>query len=184
MPPEFWKPVMGTAPVVQAPWGETFNPPVKTIGGMASYNPFAVSCENSQRFVTWQFNRAYEANRYFPTPLRIQVLNAATITGMSLFIVLLTFLNDWYRMRRLAPAVRIAILLTAGVAWLLSVMLDTFGHAQTAQNAIAWISLGLRGYLLIFLVVPLAGIYWLVDKVFRECEFADNPRPPRFGKPD
>ena len=49
------------APIIRAPWGETFDPATNSTDGFDVYNPYSSGCNNSERFLDWQFARATAA---------------------------------------------------------------------------------------------------------------------------
>lgn len=181
MPMSHWREAPRTGwPVITAPWGETYEPPVLTTDGRSLYNPFAVSCQNSQRFITWQFNRAYEANRAGP-PFHLQLVRAAALTGTALLFTLITVLNEWYRLRKLKPAVRLSLLGAVWAGLYYYTFGDSFGATSSVEKLLVQVSLRLPGFHLVALLIPLIALYWLVDKIFREGEAPDGTPPSRFG---
>jgi hypothetical protein len=59
-PLEFWR--MGNAPVIVAPWGESWQPATVHLGGVAIYNPYGYDGRTSSpRFFEWQFRRTTQA---------------------------------------------------------------------------------------------------------------------------
>jgi hypothetical protein len=58
-PLEFWR--TGNAPIIVAPWGESWRPQTVRLGGVAVYNPYSFGPANSASFFEWQFRRATEA---------------------------------------------------------------------------------------------------------------------------
>jgi hypothetical protein len=86
VPLEYWRHAPGgVAPVVTAPWGETFRPKPETFLRYPLYNPYAVGPETSARFVEWQYRRAREAVSGHPfTKARMRVLYVAAVLALSL----------------------------------------------------------------------------------------------------
>lgn len=180
MPPRFFEPAPnGVAPLVQAPWGEEFRPPVTVVAGLRVYNPYAVSCENSQQFITWQFRRA-DAARSRPPGFRQQVLDVALRVVLVLSIVLLVLLNDWHPVRRLSPTLRVAAFASVGVTGFILILLFSLPKSGDIDYAVVWLSNALPGFRLGVIAIPVAALYWACDKVFRGAEYADNPPPARF----
>jgi hypothetical protein len=120
-PIDYWRPARNRrAPVIQAPWGESFQPPVVHVFGLEVYDPFAVGCDNSQRFSDWQYERASLAvyGRWVrpdrtPTavpPARSIILNIGAMWTCALASLFPVALADYWRFRRLPMAVRTWVL--------------------------------------------------------------------------
>ncbi len=61
-PMEFWHVApQGRAPLIQAPWRESWQPETMRLGGITLYNPYSMGPDNSRRFFEWQYLRATEA---------------------------------------------------------------------------------------------------------------------------
>lgn len=204
MPPvEFWKPVHGDqAPLLQAPWGETFRPPISIVQGVRIYNTYAVGPENSPRFFDWQFARATYAaygrsiprSEYqFPAlpppvipPLRIQMLHMAVIIGFALIGLLYIQLNDWHQFRRIPDPFRTTLwglVLTAlfSAGFIAGFVMPQFmTHVQKYCDflllRISWTLPDSLLFLIAAAALPLALLYWIADKLFRESEFVDKPQ--------
>ena len=177
VPLEFWLAApAGKAPLQRAPWGETSQPPVARIAGQLLYNPYSAGCENTRRFFEWQFTLSRAANAQGPGG-RIQIVHLASLVGLALITFLLILLNDWYPMRRLRPVVR-HICLFGTAAGLCILTLSGPPVTRSAEDAMAWLSWALPGNWLVLVLLPLAALYWALDKVFREAEFADTPPAP------
>jgi len=58
-PLEFWR--TGKAPIIESPWGESWQPETVRLRGIAVYNPYSFGPGSSERFCDWQFRRATEA---------------------------------------------------------------------------------------------------------------------------
>jgi hypothetical protein len=192
LPPlDFWVLARnGNAPLIQAPWGETFQPPVFRKGGFDIYNPFAVGCGNSERFLDWQFNRASVAvyGRPFPrenglighvviTSLRTQLVTVAGLLGIIFLCMSGALLNDWHRFRRLAGPVRVTIISLLSATGFAAMMLDATDQLNFAQ----WLSWALPQSLpaaVAAAALGLALLYWLLDTLFRQIELVDKAQPP------
>lgn len=182
----------GKAPSIQAPWGETFQPPVFHKSGFDIFNPYAVGCGNSERFLDWQFNRAaiavygrpvprkndeggYEVDSYVVVRSpRTQFVTVAAMTGFAMLIMIVTMLNDWHRFRRLAGPVRVTILSLAAAAGFAVVMPD-IGDRFALNQWVSWtLPPSLSGAIAV--VIPaLAILYWILDILFRQVEIVDKP---------
>jgi hypothetical protein len=201
-PLEFWRPVHADkAPLIQTPWGETFQPPISTVLGERIYNPYAVGGDNSQRFFDWQFARATLATngRSIPRseyqgpghwnppsatpPARIQILQIAAILSFALVLLGSVMAFDWYRFRRLTQIARgiIGLVLFSSLC---TIMLQDRPPGRIFEESrlnslLLRLSWTLPDSLFIVIAVgaaTLAGIYWLVDKVLREAEFVEKPQ--------
>lgn len=194
--PEFWVPVKaGNAPLIQAPWGETFQPPLSRRFGHNIYNPYAVGCANSERFFDWQFSRATLAFygrsiplRKYPTgdtvdyPMvitgtRTQVVNVAEIGGVLILVTLIVMVGDWYRFRRLPQRVRVTVYVLAG-----TVAAGAFIWSESERfDVVQWLSWTLPASLpatIAVAVLVLAALYWVTYRLFRQLECTDKPGTP------
>ena len=136
-PLEFWR--TGKAPVIESPWGESWQPETARLRGIAIYNPYSFGPLNSARFSEWQFRRATAATygeafdyayfkRYRPRvrPLtrqaRFAILNLSAFACWVMLLVNLLFISMHWRVRRLSPhgpVVLSALLVMQGVLLLL-----------------------------------------------------------------
>jgi hypothetical protein len=191
---EFWLPVKGgKAPLIKAPWGETFQPPVFHKSGFDIYDPYAVDCGNSERFLDWQFNRAavavygrpiprkkdeccYTGDFHVVTSPRTQFVALAAMTGLGLVSLIVTLVNDWHRFRRLARPVRVTIMCLAWATAVAVMLLDAWDKFVLTQ----WMSWTLPPSLsgAIAVTVPLLAIlWWVLDILFGQVELVDKPEP-------
>jgi hypothetical protein len=185
----------GKAPVIQAPWGETFQPPVFRYSGFDIFNPYAVGCENSDRFLDWQFSRATTAVYGRPIPLgkkagwevvdshvvvtslRTQFVTVVCIAGLAMLGTIGMLLNDWHRFRRLATSVRVTILSVAGAAGFALMMLD-IGNKFSLSQWMSWeLPQSLAGAAAVA-VPALAILCWVLETLFRQVEIVDKPGAP------
>jgi hypothetical protein len=192
---DFWVPVKGgKAPLMKAPWGETYQPPVFHESGFDVFDPYAVGCGNSERFLDWQFNRAAIAVFGRPVPrrkdeccyvgdfnvvvtsLRTQFVTVAAMTGFGMFAMIVVLVNNGHRFRRLGRPVRITIMSLVLAAGFAVVMLDAWDKLVLTQ----WVSWALPSSLFgaIAATIPLLAIlYWILDILFRQVEIVDKPEP-------
>ena len=184
----------GRAPVIRSPWGETFQPPAYRESGFVVYNPYAVGCNNSRRFLEWQFNNATVA--VFGKPIALdknvdpyveqtpvtkgsrQLVDIAAIIGFSMLAMLIAMVFDWRRFRALPSWLRIAMMSLVGAsAGGLFLLVATF-----KLDVIQWIAWTLpaspAGTIAVVLVV-LALLYMAIERLFRELEFVDKALIPR-----
>jgi len=126
-----------------------------------------------------------------PVPdLNVQVLTLAAILVWALLVVLSMVLYDWRRLGRMPRWVRVLpALLLIGIPVLVrgGVMLLA-SSAATKQferlqrdilQAILDLTPGGVFGVVAASVAALAALYWAVEKVFSEPEFAGKPRPPQ-----
>jgi hypothetical protein len=194
---EFWhRAPNGQALVISSPWGETAHANTFRILGMTFYNAFSVESRNSERFLEWQFERAtdavygrvirlpdYEAAaRAGLTPVtarpRVQILGLATDLLAVLILVYVTEWTRWHRWRPRSGLSREAL----PFVFLLVVMavggvIQWFYFFRVGTAAVHAVLLHLSGVLpdnLLVMtaaaIVPVMGMYWLVEKQFRKAE--------------
>jgi hypothetical protein len=190
---EFWVPARsGKAPLLQAPWGETFQPSTYRISGVDAYNPYAVGCNNSERFLDWQFRRATIAAYGRPlgrdkndrsymvdwhpvvTGSRTRFVNLAFLCGFLMLSTLIAMLADWQRFQWLPRWVWFASGPLIGVF--------AGGVVLLNMNVVQWISWTLPDNLAAAIavsMVPLVLLYLAIDKLFRQLEIAGKPEIPR-----
>jgi hypothetical protein len=192
---EYWIPAKsGRAPVIRSPWGETFQPPAYRESGFVVYNPYAVGCDNSRRFLEWQFNKATVA--IFGRPIALdknvdpyveqtpvteggrQLIDIAAIIGFSMLSMLIAMVFDWSRFRALPNWLRAAIMSLVGAA-----ACGLFLLAATFKlDVIQWIAWTLPASptgAIAVLFLALTLLYLAIDRLFRELEFVDKPLRPR-----
>ena len=187
---DFWVVAKGgQVPRIEAPWGETFQPPVFRKAGFDILNPYAVGCENSERFLDWQFSRATEAVYGRPLPrdkdeswqtghvvvtsLRTQFVNVAFIAASAMLAMMVALLNDWRGFRRISGPARITLMSLPVGAGITVMLLDSANKLPVTQ----WMSWVLPQSLpaaILLAIVPLAVVYWLLDVLFREVELVDR----------
>jgi hypothetical protein len=193
---DFWVPVKsGKAPLLQAPWGETFQPSTYRVSGYDIYNPYAVGCNNSERFLDWQFSRATIAAfgrpldrdksdswyivdwHAFITGPRTVFVNIAVIVGFLILSTLITFIADWHRFRRLPAWKRIAFVIPvcAVVAGLL--YLSLVGNLDIVQW-VYWTLPDSPAGAVAVTIAFLAPLCVALAKIFRQLEFVDKPVTP------
>jgi len=126
-----------------------------------------------------------------PVPdLNIPVLNLAAVLVWALLVVLSMVLYDWRRLGRMPKWVRaLPALLLIGIPALVrgGVMLfassaatKQFERSQREILQAIWNAIpgGVFGAVAVT-AVALAALYWAVEKVFSEPEFAGKPHPPQ-----
>jgi hypothetical protein len=194
-PIEFWRPAhAGRTPAIHSPWGETFQPPISMFHGYRVYNPYAVGAENSQRFFDWQFAQATIAayGRSIPQseyqhpvsplpmipPLRIRMLHIALIIALALIALFNTEVYKWRRFLRLSKPLRMILIIipfTGIVAFWLRLLFNG-AFWDTLIICISWTLPDNALIAIIAVAIPLAGLYWIADKIFKESEIMEAPK--------
>ena len=198
-PTDYWVPLAKSesAPLIRSPWGETFQPSTYRLYGFDVFNPYAVGCGNSQQFFDWQFARATEATYGRPvsraeyerlghglstmviTRFREQAVSIFAMLGLVLSAMLLMLLDSWNLLRRLPRPARFIPLFFLGAAVVAGMFLSP------ELNIAQWLSWALPAnvpFAMSLLAVTLAALYWGIDKLFRQAEFADKlPSPAATG---
>jgi hypothetical protein len=116
--------------------------------------------------------------RPFPEP-RIQVLTLAAIFAMALLAVLFSALLGWRRLRHVPLVVRRVVFGVAlGVAALANFVFLVWpmaGAKTPIPDALPHLSRALPGSLAALIAaIALGALYWAVDRVFAEAEYADK----------
>ena len=195
-PIDYWRPAGDGVPMIQAPWGETYQPPVVRVWRSDVYNPYGVGCENTKRFLEWQYERASlaaygqlipsgEAHVRAVPRLRTQILNVGMMLACGLLVMFPVMLADWWRVRRLPKWLRYGLagmvaVVFFGVA-LGPIVFPGFRNIVGApREAAQWISWwmpdGLTTVVIAAASVPLM-IYGVIEKVFLGSEWtAWGPR--------
>ena len=193
LPAAFWHWAPGgIAPVIEAPWGESYRPEISTRWRLAFYNPYSVGRESSQRFLEWQFLQATEAvyGRAIPVSQREDlarmkpILQQPKAQGIVAAIALLYFLfqmcalhlSGWWRLRYprggfrawLATAPMFAVFL-----FILAPFPDFAGGYFFNSMVLHLVSIFPDSLWMLALITAalMAGLYWLAEKLWRENEF-------------
>jgi hypothetical protein len=194
-PLEFWR--TGKAPIIESPWGESWQPETVRLRGVAIYNPYSFGPGSSERFCDWQFRRATEAvygeaidYAYYKThrlgvrPLtrqaRFAILNLFVCACWVMLLVNLLFLSMHWRFRRvfLRGQSALAWLLVAPMACVL--LIDMAGNRPSGPisaslvNALllrvsAVLPAGLPAVALAAML-PVALLCWTAARLFRGVE--------------
>jgi len=176
------------APLIRAPWGETFQPAINSFYGFDVYNPYASNCDNSERFLDWQFARATTAvyGQSIPRDLaagsyvvisqlaipriRKHLVTIGVMAFCLMLAMLATTLEDWYRLRRIKPVLRRIVCLLASLLFMVLFILFNY--------LCQWLSWALPSNpfgALAAALAALALIYWPLDAMFRQLEFEQKP---------
>jgi hypothetical protein len=191
VPPAYWRWARGgTAPLIEAPWGEHDQPETATRMKLVFYNPYSVGPGNSQRFLDWQFMRATAAV-YGQPAARLRGLRTTMqqpkarliVVGLALMYWLIQMctlhVSGWKRLQDTPLTLR--LLLAAGpmpfayAIYVAPMFLHILGRGNAIMDAfvmnLASVLPDNPWVLLLIAALPVVGLYWLADKLFREMEF-------------
>jgi len=196
-PLEFWRVAPhGTSPLIQAPWGESWQPETMSFGGIAIYNPYGMGPGNSRRFFEWQYLRATEAVYGQPVAFadykrlatlrpvnrqtRFVLLNLAACACLVMFLVNLFFTHRHWRLGRIFPRGQVAFW------WLITaLMMVPYLLEMTLKGMYEPISVSLVNALLLRVspmlplslpalalaaAIPVALLCWTAARLFRGLE--------------
>jgi hypothetical protein len=188
VPAAYWRWARGsTAPAVEAPWGERVQPATSIKLGLAFYNPYSVDRSNSRRFLEWQFMRATEAVYGRPIALlqsdeiqkrgmkmiiqqpKARIIASAVILIFALIQICLLQLRNPFAF---APAILFLLYPMAVMPFFFQ---DTpnYLHNPLFDALVLYLARvpPHNPWLLTLLTaLPLVGLYWLAEKLFRERE--------------
>jgi hypothetical protein len=193
LPREFWRsaPAVG-APMIQAPWGETYTPPTVHALGQPIYNPYAVGDDNSTRFFEWQLGRATQAaygraisisefkrpggiHPHLAYPARFKLIHMGLLIAFSLFVISYVDIANWRRLRRIGERLA-SFLVMLGIGSLALFFWPAF--RVLANEFVNSLPIRISGFLpdnlfgvVAIIVTSLTGLYWMVDRLHREAEF-------------
>jgi hypothetical protein len=195
VPPAYWRWARGGAvPVIQAPWGEHNQPDTATWMKLVFYNPYSVSPGNSRRFLDWQFMRA--TNAVYGQPVaNLHGLRTTMQQPKARTIVLAVALLYWLiqmcalhfsgskRLRNVPTTIRVLVgagpMPFAYAIYVAPLFLHIPGRGNAIMDALLLsVASALPDNLwaiVLMAALPVAGLYWLADKLFGEMEFG------RFG---
>jgi hypothetical protein len=203
---EYWKRAPGgIAPMIESPWGESFQPKVYSPLGYSLYNPYSAGPANTKRFFDWQFGRATEAVYGHPITPRnfnasrkagllpsterpaIRFLNLAAFTFLSLLLILVGEGCQSYRIRQLARPTKWIIgtaLIGPPVIALTDLFLRSIGGNQNViSQLIQRVLLSAAALLpenlaavVAAAALPVLAVYWLLERQFAKSEI---PGPMR-----
>jgi hypothetical protein len=204
-PLEFWR--MGEAPVIEAPWGESWRPPTMRLLGIAIYNPYSFGPASSTRFFEWQFRRAttavygeamdladYQRHRPRSRPLlrqaRLAILNLSACACWVMLLFSFAFTAMHWRFRRvfaqgntvmgwLVMAAMACIFL---VDWLPRIQLPEPVSISLVNALLLRVSALLPAGLpavALAAVLPVALLSWTAARLFRGVEIPQTAAAPR-----
>ena len=199
----FWKLAPGgRIPVIEAPWGEKFQPPALRVPGLTFYNPYATAQSSSYEFGDWQFARAtrdvygramtprelaerkYGKLRAATQTPRMQILTVAAFVAMALGWAWVLELLSWYPLMLIPAWARTAlstaaVLVPVGGVLLLDLLAGT-GFRSVSGPALQWVLLAISRALpdSLFAVAGvaclfIAALFWLLG---RQAESAELPQ--------
>ena len=197
-PLEFWG--IGKAPIIESPWGESWQPATVRLGGVKIYNPYSFGPANSARFFEWQFRRASEAvygeaidyadfKRYRPAvrPLtrqaRFAILNLAACASGVMLLANLVFAAMHWRFRRVFDHGQkaLGVLLMAPIVCVLLIDLAPGNDGAVGTSLVNALLLRVSAVLpaglpavALAAVLPVALLSWTAAQLFRGVEL---PQP-------
>lgn len=169
----FWKQTgTGRSDIVRAPWGETFEPPLKSLAGVRAWNPYATGCGNSMRFYRWQLARAREAVLGARLDWRETFLVCAILAFCGSLALCASLFASWWRAQRWLGRGRMAPLFAVLLIWLVGARLPFWPRTAmwTYENAVALAGWLLPGQWVLLAAIPAALLYLAAEKFFREAE--------------
>jgi hypothetical protein len=188
-PLDYWRPAAGgAAPLVQAPWGETYQLRVVRVHGFDVYNPYATGCHNTARFQDWQYERASMAvyGRLMPKNdakvkarprARTWILNVGAILTLALLVVFPILMIDWWRLQKLSKGVRRTVIWVylGGVfgASVLPILIGFRDIIYLPSNAVQVLSWWLPDNMALVILLAAGApcvIYWALQRVFLASE--------------
>jgi hypothetical protein len=189
LPDGYWRRARGgAAPVIEAPWGERYRPETSTHWlGLAFYNPYSVGFDNSHRFLEWQFMRATQAVYGKPIPVsqiadlprmktilqqpKGQIVIVAMVLLYYLVQICALHLMGWKRLRNIDAYLRILLAYAPMMVAVFAVALFAeFGGEALAVRLVSLLP-GNLWMLVLMAVAPMAGLYWIAEKLLSENEF-------------
>lgn len=201
VPATFWHWAWGwEAPVIQSPWGEKTEPKTFIRLGFATYNPYSVAPDNSERFLDWQFARATEAvygratSRSqtagfqkpgpVPIPRRLRTRTVEVLAAILVFLAMF-YLSLWGKARGHSGWV--------ALGWFVVLApfgLDLFTAAQVVKSGMLSEVITLRlaailpqnwAALTAVAALLLGGVHWALEKQFEKVDLV--PGAPVRGRP-
>ena len=172
VPFDIWQriPASGT-PEIQAPWGETNQPRVSTLLGMQVFNPYSSGCDNSERFLQWQFRRAEFANGP-GVSLRMRLLDSFILCCMALGSTLVVVLATWIRLRRLNSPLRWTVISITATAWLALASAHLFPNRfDVLGQTAAWLGIVCPNLAPWVVAGAMLLLYRMLEKAFVESEY-------------
>ena len=196
---EFWvRSEAGHAPPIQAPWGETFQPSTTRAWGYDVYNPYAVGCENSQRFLDWQFGRASLAIYGQPLALdshtrsynphehviresfRTKIVWFGATIGFSMITALIVMIFYWHGWPPMARNLQRAKKYVLFICFYGLMILALSHHVDLAQWLSWTLPSGTAGAVACIFVL-LGLLYVAIEWLFRRLEFTDRQATAAMG---
>ncbi len=186
-PAEFWLPVVGgKPPLIQAPWGEQFQPSGQRLDGVEVYNPWSVGCGNSEHFLDWQLSRAssvvygkqvardqladtHTVLSALAVPgLRAQIFSISALAVALMCFTIVSMAEDWWRIRTIEGGIFFRFLAIVPCAILF------VGQNFLARWA-SWVFPASLPVATTLAMLPVLLICWAFAGMFRQLEFVDKP---------
>lgn len=188
---DFWIPAGPEPSVIVSPWGESFAPPLHREPGFNVYNPYAVGCGNSDRFLDWQFERATAAvygralkrnsgesleNLVSIPPARSQIIAIGLIATYHVLGLCLALFADGTRMRRYPFHIRFAI----GVGFIgVLTFLDISGKL-TLTRLLTWVLPTSIPVVTLIMLAATAASLALAAALLRKVDVISRQLPPGY----
>ena len=208
--PAFWQIApAGHVPVIQAPWGEGYQPEPIPLLGLTFYNPYAAGERNSLGFEEWQFARATstiygrpmtprelaEGKAGGQTPItlrpRMQILSIGAVVAVAMIWAWLIELFTWHRLGRLPARIRTAVMYAAGLVLVAIIMGDMLvssvpGPAShvALEGGLLFLSRHLPANLAVVggvVLVPLVLLWGILDRQAAASEISGSLQQAQSG---
>jgi hypothetical protein len=195
VPGAYWRlATRGSAPMTEAPWGESYRPEMQKWVGLLFYNPYSVDRAASQRYLEWQFLRATEAVYGQPIPLseaealpQMKTIWRQPKARIVMFAIAIIFYLVQMCVANLAWSRRIRYLGTGfrfflGSAPCLLAFASLFISPPVGSGIFLFDSPALHlarvlpdnlWILILIAIPPIAGLYWLAERLWGEMEFRE-----------
>jgi hypothetical protein len=196
VPAEYWLwATSGSAPMIEAPWGESYHPEMQKWVGLWFYNPYSVDRAASQRYLEWQFLRATEAVYGQPVSLadaaalaRMKTIQRQPRMQVIMIIIAALFYLVQMCVAHLAWGKRLGCTRTglrgflAATPFLLVFASIWISPPVGSGGLFLFDSLALHlarvlpanlWALALIAVPPIALLYWLAEKLWGEMEFRE-----------
>jgi len=197
---EFWRVAPnGVAPSIEAPWGETVRPELRSLYFFSLYDPFEAKPEHSARFRRWQFERATEAvygqaltieelskqgrPRTVARTLKYELIEFGILLVVAGGAIVVVQAAGWYRFNRLplrglkyyqAALMMVPILAVTLVPLVLTKYAGPSQVLDFCAFALAEAAPGDGATVLSLLLAVVTGLVFLLRRQFDEYELTGN----------
>jgi hypothetical protein len=195
VPSGYWRWASGgSAPMLDAPWGENYRPETQKWLGLLFYNPYSVDRAASQQYLEWQFLRATQA----VYGRAVSPSEAETLARMKTIkrqtkaqVIMLAFALMFYLAqicvvclvwgKHLFPYAGMGLRYFLSMAPMLLVFVLIIASPPVGSSGsflfdslvlhLVRILPGSLWVLALIAVAPMTGLYWLAEKLWGEMEF-------------